>query len=140
VAECVEHIAISETNLFGMIQGTVKGAADPSKKSQVKLTDEQLFAAISDRSYKVKTQESFVPTGKFGSHDATVKEFLNKRKATMDYVKKTKDDMRNHFFTFPVEALGTVDSYQLFHFISGHTKRHTLQIEEVKSNPAFPKK
>ena len=139
VAECVEHIAISETNLFGMIQGTLKEASNPSKKSEVKLTDEQLFAAISDRSYKVKTQEAFVPSGKFGTHEATVDEFLNKRKANIDYLKKTKDDLRNHYFTFPVEALGTVDSYQLFYFMSGHTKRHTLQIEEVKSNPSFPK-
>ena len=27
VAECVEHIAISESNLFGMVQGTLKEAA-----------------------------------------------------------------------------------------------------------------
>ncbi|MCI0750701.1 MAG: DinB family protein [Flammeovirgaceae bacterium] len=139
VAECVEHIAISETNLFGMIQGTLKEAANPSKRSEVKLTDAQLFAAITDRSYKVKTQEAFVPTGKFGSHEATVEEFLKKRKANIEYLKKTQDDLRNHYFTFPVEALGTVDSYQLFHFMSGHTKR-TLQIEEVKSHPSFPKK
>jgi hypothetical protein len=139
VAECVEHIAISETNLFGMIQGTLKEAANPSKKSEVKLTDEQLFAVITDRSYKVKTQEAFVPTGKFGSHEGTVKEFLDKRKANIAYLKKTKDDLRNHYFTFPVEALGTVDSYQLFYFMSGHTKRHTLQIEEVKSSTDFPK-
>jgi hypothetical protein len=139
VAECVEHIAISETNLFGMIQGTLKEQANPVKRSEVKLTDEQLFAAIADRSYKVKTQEAFVPTGKFGSHEVTIQEFLNKRKGNINYLKKTKDDLRSHFFTFPVEALGTVDSYQLFHFMSGHTKRHTLQIEEVKSNPLFPK-
>lgn len=140
VAECVEHIAISETNLFGMIQGTLKEQAIPTKKSEIKLTDEQVFAAIVDRSYKVKTQEAFVPTGKFGSHETTIEEFVNKRKANTDYIKATQDDLRNHFFTFPGEALGTVDSYQLFYFMSGHTKRHTLQIEEVKSNPSFPKK
>lgn len=140
VAECVEHIAISETNLFGMIQGTLKEQADAALKSEIKLTDEQVFAAIVDRTYKVKTQEAFVPSGKFGSHEATIKEFLNKRKANIDYLKDTQDDLRNHFFTFPVEALGTVDSYQLFYFMSGHTKRHTLQIEEVMSDPSFPKK
>jgi len=69
-----------------------------------------------------------------------LKEFLAKREPNTQYVNTTADDLRNHFFTFPVEALGTVDSYQLFLFMAGHTKRHTLQIEEVKSNPAFPKK
>lgn len=87
IAECAEHIAITETNLFGMMQGTLKEAANPAKRSEVKLTDEQIFAAISDRSFKVKTQEPNEPTKKFGSHEATVKEFLAKRKSNMDYVK-----------------------------------------------------
>lgn len=140
VAECVEHIAISETNLFGMIQGTLKEEANPEKRKEIKLSDEAVFNAITDRSYKVKTQEAFVPTGKFGSHEATIKEFLAKRDANINYIRNTSDDLRNHFFTFPVESLGTVDSYQLFLFMAGHTNRHRLQIEEVKSNPAFPKK
>jgi len=140
VAECVEHIAIAETNLFGMIQGTLKGEANPAKRSEVKLSDEGVFNAITDRTYKVKTQEAFEPTGKFGSLEGSVNEFVAKREGNIKYVKTTSDDLRNHFFTFPVEALGTVDSYQLFLFMAGHTKRHTLQIEEVKSNPGFPKK
>lgn len=140
VAECVEHIALSETNLFQMIQGTLKAPAEPAKRSEVKLSDEEVFNAITDRSYKVKTQEAFVPWGKFGSHEATVKEFLAKREANMNYIRTTSDDLRNHFFTFPVEALGTLDSYQLFFFMAGHTDRHRLQIEEIKSHPDFPKK
>jgi hypothetical protein len=140
VAECVEHIAISETNLFGLLQHTLKEEADPSKRKAVKLTDEALFNAISDRTYKVTTQEPLEPAGKFGTHEATVKEFLDKREATIKYIDVTKDDLRNHFFTFPSEALGTVDAYQLLIFIAGHTKRHTLQIDEVKTDPLFPKK
>jgi hypothetical protein len=140
VAECVEHIAISETNLFGMIQGTLKEESNPAKRSEVKITDDGIYNAIVDRSYKVQTQEAFKPTGKFGSHDATIKEFVSKRDANIKYTETTEDDLRNHFFTFPVAALGTVDSYQLIIFMAGHAKRHTLQIEEVKANPAFPKK
>src|SRR5688500_19224949 len=79
IAECVEHIAISETNLFGMIQGTLKEEANPEKRKEVKLSDLDVFNAITDRSHKVKTREAFVPTGKFGSHEATIKEFLAKR-------------------------------------------------------------
>jgi hypothetical protein len=81
-----------------------------------------------------------VPTGKFGSHEITVKEFTSKRDGTIKYINTTSDDMRNHFFTFPVEAIGTLDAYQLLIFMAGHTKRHTLQIEEVKAHPSFPKK
>ncbi|HEY4653014.1 MAG TPA: DinB family protein [Cyclobacteriaceae bacterium] len=140
VAECVEHLAISETNLFGLIQNTLKEAANPARRAEIKITDKGLFDAIIDRSHKIKTQEAFVPTGRFGTHQATLKEFSTKRDAAIKYIETTPDDLRNHFFTFPDAALGTVDSYQLLIFIAAHSKRHTLQIEEVKSNPAFPKK
>lgn len=140
VAECAEHIAISESNLTALIQGTLKEPSNPGRRGEVKLQDEDLFNSVVDRSDKVKTSEAFKPTGKFGSHEATVKEFLTKRDTNIDFIKNTSDDLRNHFFTFPVEALGTVDSYQLFLFVAAHSKRHTLQIDEIKNNPGFPKK
>lgn len=140
VAECAEHIAISESNLTGLIQGTLKEPSNPGRRGEVKWSDEDLFNSVIDRSEKVKTSEAFKPTGKFGSHEAAVKEFLTKRDTNIDFIKNTADDLRNHFFTFPVESLGTVDSYQLFLFVAAHSKRHTLQIEEIKKNPGFPKK
>ena len=137
VAECVEHIAISENMIFGMCEGGMKAPADPSKRSEVKMSDEQLYAMITDRSGKVKTSEAFVPTGKFGSYDGSVKEFLAKRNNHIDYIKATQDDLRNHYATLP---FGLIDTYQVVVFMAGHTKRHTMQIEEVKANPNFPKK
>jgi hypothetical protein len=44
--------------------------------------------------------------------------------------------MRNHVAQMP---FGYIDAYQLIVFISAHTRRHIMQIEEVKANPAFPK-
>lgn len=137
VAQCTEHIAISENNLWGMFEGILKTTPDASKRSDVKLTDDQLWNMIIDRTNKVKTQEAFKPTGKFGSHENTVKEFNDKRDAHIDYMKKTSDDLRNRYATqFP---FGTIDAYQVIIFITAHTERHIKQIEEVKANPNFPK-
>jgi hypothetical protein len=140
IAECVEHIAISETNIFGLLQHSLQGDATPDKKSEKKLNDEQTFAVFADRSNKVKTSEAFKPSGKFGSHAATVQEFVTKRDSTILYAQTTNDDLRNHFFKFPVDAVGTLDSYQILMMIAGHSKRHTLQIEEVKKSTGYPKK
>jgi hypothetical protein len=136
IAECTEHIAISETLLYGMFEGVLKVPAEPGKRSEVKMTDEQVVALITDRTTKIKTQEPFKPTGKFGSHEGTVKEFVTKRDEHIKYVKKTKDDLRNRYQQLP---FGTIDAYQLIIFIAGHTERHTKQIEEVKANANFPK-
>src|SRR5687768_12252379 len=59
VAECVEHLAISENNLMGFVQMGLKQPADPSKRSEIKMTDDGIVKMITDRTSKVKTQESF---------------------------------------------------------------------------------
>jgi hypothetical protein len=137
VAECVEHIAISENNIFGFAQMGLKEPADPSKRSEIKMTDEDIVKMITDRSNKRKTQEAFEPTGKFGSFDATLSEFKTKRDNNINYIRTTSDDLRNHYNDFP---FGKLDTYQTIIFMAGHSKRHTDQIDEVMKNPNFPKK
>jgi hypothetical protein len=136
IAECAEHIAISEGSFFNMIQGTLKKPADPSRRAEVKMTDEQVLAMSADRSKKVKTQEPFEPTGKFGSYDATIKDFKTKRIDNIRYIANTQDDLRNHYAEFP---FGILDSYQVFLFMSGHTDRHILQMKEIMAHKNFPK-
>jgi DinB superfamily len=136
VTDCVEHLALSEKNLFDMAMGTLKEKADPSRRNQLKMDDAAVKKFITDRSFRVKTREGFIPTGEFGDAKQTFAVFNERREALIKYVKETKDDLRNHFAEFP---FGLLDTYQLLLFLSGHTKRHTLQIEELKSNPGFPK-
>ncbi|MEZ4779143.1 MAG: DinB family protein [Flavobacteriaceae bacterium] len=135
IAECVEHIAISENNLFGLAMGSLETPADPSRRSEVSMSDEQLMAIIVDRSHKVKTSEAFEPSGKFGSFEETVKAFLEKRKSNIEYVSTTDADLRNHYAQLP---FGTIDAYQALIFMSGHTERHILQMEEVMGSSDFP--
>lgn len=137
VAECAEHIAISESMLFAMVEDAVKQPADPSRRGEVKMTDEQVIGMITNRTSKFKTAEPFEPTGKFGNHEGTVKEFVAKRDAHIAFVKSTKDDLRNRY---AVRPFGTFDSFQAILFMAGHSERHILQMEEVKADPNFPKK
>lgn len=135
VAECVEQIAISEDNIFGLVKIGLKDPADPSKRSEVKMTDEAIVKMIADRSNKVKTKEAFEPTGRFGSFEATLAEFKKQRDKNIQYVKTTADDLRNHYNDFP---FGKIDTYQTILFMAAHTRRHTEQIAEVMKNPGFP--
>ncbi len=137
VIECAEHIAISEGLIWGMVDGGMKPPADPAKRGEVKMSDDAVIKAITDRSNKVKTSEAFVPSNKFGSLDGIMKEFSSKRKSHIDYVNATKDDMRNHYAQTP---FGVMDTYQVVLFMSGHTERHTKQMLEVMADPNFPKK
>ncbi len=136
IAECTEHIAISENNIFGLLQETLKTPADSTKRSEVKMSDEQILKIMVDRSHKVKTQEAFEPTGRFGSFENIVSEFNKKRSENIAFVKNTDEDLRNHFTQLP---FGTTDAFQILLFMSAHTERHVLQIEEVMANENFPK-
>lgn len=137
VAQCMEHIAITESMIFGMVTGAQEGEADPSKHDEVKMTDEEIVGMITDRSHKIKTQEPMEPKNSFGSFEGSVKEFTTKRNEHINYIKTTNDDLRNHYNEFP---FGLADTYQTVLFLAGHSKRHTMQIEEVMANPNFPKK
>lgn len=135
IAECAEHIAISEGNLWGALEGTLKSPADPSRRGEVKSSDAEVLGIITSRANKVKTQEAFEPKG--ATVEQSLKDFTAKRDSHAEFVKSTKEDLRNRYAVFPWI---TLDSYQLILFMSGHTARHTAQIEEVKGDPNFPKK
>jgi DinB superfamily len=134
-AECIEHITLSEKNIFDWAISTLKEPANPAKRAELKQDDEGIKKMITNRSYKVKTTEAFKPSGQFGNSTEALKVFKERRSALIQYMKKSEDDLRNHFAQSPV---GLMDTYQILIFLSGHTKRHTMQIAELKAMPGFP--
>jgi uncharacterized damage-inducible protein DinB len=137
VAEVSEHIAVSESTLFGLVQKTMQSPAAPEKRDQVKGKDELILQRVPDRSHKAQAPEFLRPTGRWATEAELTKAFEDSRAATMEYIRTTNDDLRDHFFDHPV--FGTMDDYQWLLLISTHSARHTAQIEEVKADPNFPK-
>jgi uncharacterized damage-inducible protein DinB len=138
VAEVAEHITVTESMIFGMIQKQVMASpAAPEKRAEVKGKDETILTAVPDRSHKAQAPEILKPTNRWANREELTKAFDEARKATMDYVKTTSDDLRDHFGPHPV--FGPLDGYQWILLISTHSERHTKQIAEVKTDPNFPK-
>ena len=140
IAECAEHIALTENYIFGFVsEKIVKAPVNPEKREAAKGKDELIVKILQDRSHKATAPEPLDPTKKPMPGSESVKLFLDGRAQTIDYIKTTKEDLRDHLFDHPVPAIGTLDSYQWILLISGHSRRHTLQILEVKADPNFPK-
>jgi hypothetical protein len=140
IAECADHIALSEDFIFGVVTNQVmKSPVTPEKRDAVKGKDEAIVKILQDRSHKATAPEPIDPKKRPMSPEDAVKQFLASRTRTIDYIKTTQDDLRDHFFDHPVPAIGTLDAYQWIMLISGHERRHTLQILEVKADPNFPK-
>ncbi len=135
IAECLEHLAISEKNLMGMVQMSLKEEADASKRSDVAMSDDQLLGLITSREQKVKTRKEFEPVNSFGSFKNTLNTFKERRKSNMEFVKTTDVQLRDYYLQFP---FGLIDAYQGILFMSGHTTRHTNQIKEIMESEGFP--
>jgi len=137
VAEVAEHITVSESTIFGLVHKMMQSPATPEKREQVKGKDQLILEKMPDRSHKAQAPEMLRPTGRWATQAELTKTFEDSRKATMDYIRTTNDDLRDHFFDHP--AFGILDGYQWLLLISAHSARHTAQIEEVKADPNFPK-
>lgn len=135
--ECVYHIAISEKNLWAMLEGALKSPPNPEKRAEIKMTDEQVVTTIEDRTNKVKTFEPFEPKNTpYKTLDEALSYFKPTRAEHIKYLKSTTEDLRNHVVQMP---FGWLDCYQLSLMISAHSNRHTQQINEIKADPGFPK-
>lgn len=136
IKECVYHIALSESNIWGMFEGAMKSPANPDKRKEIKVTDENLIQMMENRGFKVKTSEPFEPkNASYTNIDEALADFKAKRSDHIKYVKSTTEDLRNHVVQTPI---GHVDAFQMILFMSAHTNRHILQINEVKADPGYP--
>jgi hypothetical protein len=137
VYQCTEHIALAETMIWHYVQGMNHQAAAPEKRAEVKVTADQIITMLTDRSHKFHAPAELVPATQFSNEEAALAAFVSRRDSTIDYIKTTQDDLKDHFVTG--SPLGTIDCYEGLIFLAAHCARHTLQIEEVMASPGFPK-
>lgn len=131
IAECVEHITAAEPFIRGMVVKSLETAAAKDSKK-----DDLVLTAVVDRSKKFKAPEPLIPTNKFADVATGVAAYKAERAKTIDLAKGDADFRAHGSDHF---ALGPLDSYGWVLFLSAHSERHTLQIEEVKNDPGFPK-
>jgi len=139
IAECAEHIGVTETFILSLItEKALKGPAEPEKRAMVQGKDSTMMTMAVDRSAKFKAPEAIQPTRRWATSGEITKNVLENRTRTIDFVSTTQEDLRDHFMDHPV--FKTLDTYQWILLTSGHMRRHTAQILEVKADPNFPRR
>lgn len=138
IKECVYHIASAEKGLWTYFENSVKAAANPEKRAEIKVTDDAFVAMIKDRSKKADAPETMRPekTG-YKTIKEALADFKKNRLEHIKYMKNTTEDLRNHIVQAP---MGWIDCYQLYLMIAAHSNRHAQQIEEIIKSPGFPAK
>ena len=139
IAECAEHIGVTETFIRNLItEQALKGPAEPEKRALVQGRDSAVMTMVVDRTAKFKAPEAVQPTRRWTASGEITKNVLESRARTIEFVSTTQEDLRDHFMDHPV--FKTLDTYQWILLTSGHMRRHTAQILEVKADPNFPKR
>lgn len=131
VAETFEHITAAEPFIRAMV---VKSLETPAKEGSNK--DEIILKALVDRTTKFKAPEPLIPTQRFKTRDEAIAAYKKEREETIKLAKSDVDFRKqgsDHF------ALGPLDSAGWVLFLSAHSERHTLQIDEVKATEGYPK-
>jgi hypothetical protein len=137
VKDCVYHLAATEKGIWQLLEMTMKAPANPEKRAEIKVTDEEFIKMMEDRSRKVKTNAAMEPKNtSYKSLEEALTDFKTLRAEHIKYVKTTTEDLRNHVAQLP---FGWVDCYQLTLMVGAHTNRHIQQLNEVKASPGFPK-
>ncbi len=135
IAECAEHIAAAEDFILGLM-GEFMGAHSPEDQLvEDARRDEMITAVITDRSQKFQASDPLQPTNRYGSPSKSLEDFTRSRARTIALVRET-DDLRAYVGKHP--AFGDLDALGWILFVSGHSERHTAQIEEVKTSPGYP--
>ncbi|HUQ65443.1 MAG TPA: DinB family protein [Flavitalea sp.] len=133
----VKHLAAVEQTILGMVEDALKKPANPDKRADIKISDEQLIKNYENRTKKVKTLPSLEPQNiTFVSTSEALASLKQNREKAINFINTTKEDLRNHVIKYP---FGSYDCYQSILILGSHMNRHTQQIHEVKSQAEFPK-
>ena len=139
MSEVVEHLVITENMFYEMLTGQVF-AAEPMPVASDDQTEEDSGIAmfIRDRSQTFQAPEPAQPTGMYATPDDAVAAFMEARNRTITFVATTDLDLRAYSAAIPGTDTAPMDGHQWFIFVSGHSARHTDQIEQIKADPGFP--
>jgi DinB superfamily len=137
VKECVQHLAISEIELWKKAEAQIKQPENEEMRREIKITDEEILSSFNNSNLPFKACESLIPSE---SSAQTTEEALDKFRQTRNllikFSRSTTDDLRDHVSMTPE---GASDAYQMILMIAAHTQKHIQQIEEIKSSKNFPK-
>jgi len=136
ISQCLEHIILTENMIFEMIKENREKPENPERREEIKFTDKEIMAMVVDRSEKYKAPETLIAKGKYDEPQDALNDLITGRAEIISFIQNTPiTDLRNRVNDSPA---GATDIYQSLLFLAGHTARHTLQIEEIKSNSNFP--
>lgn len=136
VAEISEHITLADGLLLSIAQNSLKSKENDEKANGLLGKENSMIERLKDRTQKAKAPDTLVPTNRYPTKKELIAAFKIAREKTIQYVKNTKDPLKNHIASHPL--FGELTAYQWLVMIAAHANRHVAQLEEVMASKDFP--
>jgi hypothetical protein len=136
ILEYVEHLAVSDDALVGLVKRSLEREAQAETEEERKAREQKIRATPVPRGVN-RAPEHLKPVARFASLADAVTAFLEARERTLEYARSTTDDLRSHFTPHPV--LGQMDGYQWLCGNARHAETHAAHMVELRGLAEFPR-
>jgi hypothetical protein len=138
IAENVEHLAVFERFILGMIADRMQGQAEPGKTALAAAKEPLVMGlgSASARGTRLQAREAVQPLGRWPDRAELIAQLRTARAQTVAFAAATEANLREHFFAHI--AFGDLDCCQWLLVVGQHGLRHALQIEEVMASEGYP--
>jgi uncharacterized damage-inducible protein DinB len=134
VADCVEHVTVTERAILEEIQRRV--VQPPKPYTGQRVPDQVILKSFPRRTRMIAAPE-FLPAGRWSTFEELTRQFESARERSLRFAAVTRSDLRNYLFAHP--QFGELDCYQWLLFVAAHCERHARQAADVIAHPAFPR-
>lgn len=143
VAQCLDHLVVSNEEFFPLIDKIKRGEHKPSLKERVPILP-RLFGSLvlnavkPEGQRKLKAAKPFQPSTSKIEGDI-VSRFENQQQEIAKQMKATeKFDLRKIIVTSPIASFVTYSVFDAYRIIVAHDQRHVAQAKRVMRREGFP--
>lgn len=143
VAQCAEHIVLSQRALLGAAQAALAGEPDPEWHERTKAKADLLKKILPNRQPfgrgGASAPQEIRPSGTWDRARA-IREFYTVQGEVAAFIETLPLDtpLKQHTFENPFPIFGWLSAYDWLIYIPLHTERHSRQIEEVQADENYP--
>ena len=135
VAQCLEHLIVSNTSYFPIVERIARGEYRPSFHERLPLLP-RFFGSMVLRVVQPKSQRKFKAAANFDPTRSEVPpdviaRFKTQQDKLIDYMNNTKDVDLNKIITSPVASIATYSLLDGYKIIVAHEQRHLAQAQRV---------